>query len=298
MERIAVIGAGPMGAALARRLLSIGFETTVYDVRPEAVDPLIALGAKRANRIADCITSEVILIVVANDNQVEEVVTGPEGILNSLSDEMHPVVVVLSTVLPETVRRLGGLCRAKDLEIMDAPVSGSHVAAEGGNLSVMIGGATETFEEVKPVLSAIGQQLYHVGGLGSGETVKLINNMIGVTNMWLTIEALATAVRGGLSLGTVIPIMDASSGTNFFTRNWAMAKRFLSDVAKDTGSARSNLSLSTKDLEHAQEQAGLSGHASPLLAGFINGLKALTPQYVVDQWSVVLDDINKCVDGP
>jgi 3-hydroxyisobutyrate dehydrogenase-like beta-hydroxyacid dehydrogenase len=287
-----------MGAALARRLLSIGFATTVYDIRAEAVDPLIALGAKRANRIADCTASDVILIVVANDSQVEEVIRGPEGIINSLSDKVHPVVVVLSTVLPETVRRLGVLCRAKHLEIMDAPVSGSHVAAESGNLSVMIGGAKETFEEVKPMLSAIGQRLYHVGALGNGETVKLINNMIGVTNMWLTIEALASAVRGGLSLRTVLPILDASSGSNFFVRNWPMAKAFLSDVAKDTGSAQNNLSLSTKDLDHAQEQAGLSGQVSPLIAGLISGLKMLTPQYVVDQWSTVLDDINKSVDVP
>jgi 3-hydroxyisobutyrate dehydrogenase len=298
MERVAVIGTGAMGAAIARRLLATGFETIVYDVRTEATDPLIALGAQRANRIVDCTAGEAVLVVVANDSQVEEVIAGSEGILNSLSEKMHPVIVVLSTVLPETVRRLGKLCQAKELEIMDAPISGSHVAAESGNLTVMIGGVKETLEEVKPVLSAIGQRLYHVGGLGNGETVKLINNMIGVTNMWLTIEALAAAVRGGLSLGTIIPIMDASSGTNFFTRNWAMAKTFLSDVAKDTGSAQSNLSLSTKDLEHAQELAGLSGQVSPLLAGFINGLKALTPQYVVDQWSVVLDDINKFVDGP
>jgi 3-hydroxyisobutyrate dehydrogenase len=157
----------------------------------------------------------------------------------------------------------------------------------------MIGGAKETFEQAKPVLSAIGQRLYHVGVLGNGEIVKLINNMVGVTNMWLTIEALATAARSGLSLQTVLPIMDASSGSNFFVRNWAMAKTFLSDVARNTDSAQSNLSLSTKDLEHAQEQAGLSGQVSPLLAGFINGLKALAPEYVVDQWSAVLGDISK-----
>jgi 3-hydroxyisobutyrate dehydrogenase len=282
-----------MGAAIARRLLATGFETIVYDVRTEATDPLIALGAKRANRIADCTAGEAVLVVVANDSQVEEVIAGSEGVVDSLGEKMHPVIVVLSTVLPETVRRLGTLCRAKGLEIMDAPVSGSHVAAESGNLSVMIGGAKETFEQAKPVLSAIGQRLYHVGVLGNGEIVKLINNMVGVTNMWLTIEALATAARSGLSLQTVLPIMDASSGSNFFVRNWAMAKTFLSDVARNTDSAQSNLSLSTKDLEHAQEQAGLSGQVSPLLAGFINGLKALAPEYVVDQWSAVLGDISK-----
>ncbi len=298
MSSVAVIGTGAMGTSIAGRLIATGFETTVYDVRAEALHPLLAAGAKRANGIADCARCEVVLIAVANDTQVEEVVTGPQGILNNLSEEVRPAILVVSTVLPETVRRLGGVCRIKGVDVMDSPVSGSHVAAKSGNLSIMIGGAKETLERVKPVLSAIGQRLYHVGGLGAGETVKLINNMIGVANIWLTIEALATAVRNELSLDVLLPIMDASSGGNYYIRNWATAKAFLSDVTKDFHSAQSNLSLSVKDLEHAQEQAELAGRASPLLAGLINGIKELTPQYVVDQWSKVLDAISKSGNLP
>jgi 3-hydroxyisobutyrate dehydrogenase-like beta-hydroxyacid dehydrogenase len=296
--KVAVIGTGAMGTSIAGRLMATGFETTVYDIRAEALHPLLAMGAKRAIRISDCTGSDVVLIVVANDAQVEDVITGPEGILHNLSGEINPVVVIVSTVLPETVRRLGELCRAKGIGVMDAPVSGSHVAAKSGDLSVMIGGTEETFERVKPVLSAIGRRLYHVGGLGAGETVKLINNMIGVANIWLTMEALATAVRNELSLDVLLPIMDASSGSNYYIRNWATARTFLSDVARDLSSAQSNLSLSTKDLEHAQEQAELAGQASPLLAGLIKGLKELTPQHVVDQWSKVLNAISKPTDLP
>jgi 3-hydroxyisobutyrate dehydrogenase-like beta-hydroxyacid dehydrogenase len=288
MQRLALIGTGAIGTPIARCLIRAGFTTTVYDVRKEATEPLVAMGAKRADRVADCAASDAILIVVANDRQAEDVVTGPDGILSNLSAEVCPVIVVVSTVSPETVRHLGEQCRTKGVEIIDAPVSGSHVAAESGKLSVMIGGTKDTFEKMRPVLSAFGQRLYYVGELGAGEIVKLINNMVGVTNMWLTIEALATGVRSGVALDTLLPIMDASSGSNFFIRNWAMSKVFFSDFARDLDSARSNLSLSIKDLSHAQELAELSDHPSPLLAGIINALKELTPQSVVDQWAAVM----------
>ena len=289
MERVAVIGTGAMGSAMARRLIRKGFLTTVYDVRREAIEPLVAMGAKRAERVADCTDVDAITIVVANDRQVEEVIVGPGGILPHLHQNARPVLMVMSTVSPETVRRLGDLCRTKNVEMIDAPVSGGHVAAENGNISVIVGGAKETFGRMRPVLSAIGQRLYYVGELGAGEVVKLTNNMIGVTNMFLTIEALATGVRNGVPLDTLLSIIETSSGSNFHTRNWPLAKAFFEDFARDLNSARNNLSLSIKDLTHAQELASLAKGPSPLLRGVIDALKEMEPQYLVDQWT----DITK-----
>jgi 3-hydroxyisobutyrate dehydrogenase len=284
-ERVAVIGTGQMGSAMARRLLGTGFSTTVYDIRKEAVDPLIAMGAKRAEKVADCVDCDAIVIVPASDSQVEEVVAGPEGILNHLHQSARPVLMIMSTVSPETVRRLGELCRKKGVQIIDAPISGGHVAAENGNLSIMIGGSKETFERMKPVLSTIGQRLYYIGGLGTGEVVKLINNLIGVTNMFLVIEALATGVRNGVPLDTLVSIIDTSSGSNFQTRNWKTSKAFLDDITKDIESAQRNLFLSIKDLTHAQELAEMVKGPSPLLKGIIGALKEMEPEYVVEQWA-------------
>jgi 3-hydroxyisobutyrate dehydrogenase len=284
-ERVAVIGTGQMGSAMARRLLGTGFSTTVYDIRKEAVDPLIAMGAKRAEKVADCVDCDAIVIVPASDSQVEEVVAGPEGILNHLHQSARPVLMIMSTVSPETVRRLGELCRKKGVQIIDAPISGGHVAAENGNLSIMIGGSKETFERMKPVLSTIGQRLYYIGGLGTGEVVKLINNLIGVTNMFLVIEALATGVRNGVPLDTLVSIIDTSSGSNFQTRNWKTSKAFLDDITKDIESAQRNLFLSIKDLSHAQELAEMVKGPSPLLKGIIGALKEMEPEYVVEQWA-------------
>ena len=287
-ERVAVIGTGAIGSPMARCLIRAGFRTTVYDIRREAVEPLVAMGAKRAESITDCTDGDAIIIVVANDSQVDEVVAGPGGILNGLPQDARPVIAVMSTVSPETVRRLGALCRARGVEIIDSPVSGGHVAAENGNLSVMVGGTKKTFERMNPVLSAIGQRLYYIGELGAGEVMKLVNNLIGVTNMFLTIEALATGVRNGVPLDTLLSIIDTSSGSNFHTRNWPLAKAFFSDLARDIDSARNNLSLSIKDLTHAQELATLAKGPSPLLKGVIEALKEMTPEYLVDEWNDVI----------
>ena len=289
IKRVSVIGTGAIGSPISRCLIRKGFSTTVYDIRREAVEALKATGAKGAGSVAECVDSDVIIIVVANDIQVENVVTGPTGILNNLHHDLRPVIVVMSTVSPETVRKLGELCHDKDVEIIDAPVSGGHVAAEDGNLSVMIGGREDTFERLKPVLSAIGQRLYYIGELGSGETMKLVNNLIGVTNMFLTIEALAIGVRNGVQLHTLLSIINTSSGSNFHTRDWATAKSFFSDFAKNNDSARSNLSLSIKDLTHAQELAILAKGQSPLLKGIIEALKEITPEYLVDAWNAVAE---------
>jgi 3-hydroxyisobutyrate dehydrogenase-like beta-hydroxyacid dehydrogenase len=289
MQRVAVIGTGAMGSALARRLMRSGFATTVYDVRKEAMEPLVLMGAKGAREAADCTDAHAILIVVANDSQVEDVVAGPGGILSNLYQDTPPVLAVMSTVSPETVRRLGELCRARGVQIIDAPVSGGHVAAENGNLSVMVGGAKEAFERMRPLLSTVGQRLYYVGELGAGEIIKLSNNMIGVANLFLTLEALAMGVRNGVPLDTLVSIIDTSSGGNFHTRNWPLAKAFFSDFAGSIESARNNLSLSTKDLSHAQELVTLAKGPSPLLKGLIEALKEMTPEYLVDAWK----DISK-----
>jgi 3-hydroxyisobutyrate dehydrogenase len=196
--------------------------------------------------------------------------------------------MVMSTVSPETVRRLGGLCRTRGVEIIDAPISGGHVAAEKGNLSVMVGGSRETFDRMGPVLSAIGQRLYYIGELGAGETMKLVNNLIGVTNMFLTIEALATGVRNGVPLDTLVSIIETSSGANFHTRNWPLSRAFFSDITKNIDSARNNLDLSIKDLTHAQELATAAMGPSPLLKGVIEALKEMTPEYLVEKWTDVI----------
>jgi 3-hydroxyisobutyrate dehydrogenase len=286
-ERVSVIGTGAIGSPIARCLIRAGFSTTVYDIKKTAIEPLVGMGAKRAECIADCADNDVIIVIVANDNQVEDVVAGSEGIINHISEQANPVLVIMSTVSPKTVYRLGELCDKKNVDIIDAPISGGHVAAEKGNLSIMVGGNKEVFERIKHLLSVIGERLYYIGKLGAGETMKLVNNLIGVTNMFLTIEALSIGVRSGIPLDTLISVINTSSGSNFFTRNWSTSKAFFSDFAKNNDSAQNNLSLSIKDLSHAQELATLVYDQSPILKKLIEGLNEMMPEYLVNEWSAV-----------
>ena len=287
MERLAFVGTGTIGNPMARCLLRAGFKVTVFDARKEAMENLAAAGAKAAESVAGCTGNDAILIAVANDEQVEDVIAGPQGILDNLKGEMRPIIAVLSTVSPDTIRRMGDQCQSRGVQIIDSPVSGTHVAAESGNLTAMVGGSTDTIEVMRPVLSTVARKIYHVGVLGSGETVKLTNNMIGIINTFLTVEALALGIRNGVPVETLLPIIDASSGSNFFIRNWEMAKVFLLDFSKDLNAAQRNLSLCLKDLQHAQE-LGYPNFQTPVLSNAIKALEEMKPGTIVERWQQLL----------
>jgi 3-hydroxyisobutyrate dehydrogenase-like beta-hydroxyacid dehydrogenase len=287
MRRVAFIGTGAIGNPMAARLVWAGFNLTVYDVRKEAMKSLLDIGAEGAENLRACINNDLIIIMVANDKQVEDVIFGKEGILENLPDDAHPIIAVMSTVAPDTVKRIGEKCLAMGVPIIDAPVSGSHIAAATGNLSVMVGGAVDIFEQVKPVLSAIGRNIYHVGDLGAGETLKLVNNVLGVSNIFLTVEAIAIGVRNGIPIETLIPIIERSSGSNFYIKNWEIGKAFFSDFSRNLDTARSNLSLCIKDLEHALDLAGCPLE-SPLLTTILNVLKEMRPSDILVRFSKAL----------
>jgi 3-hydroxyisobutyrate dehydrogenase-like beta-hydroxyacid dehydrogenase len=242
-------------------------QVTVFDARKEAMENLAAAGAKAAESVAGCTGNDAILIAVANDEQVEDVIAGPQGILDNLKGEMRPIIAVLSTVSPDTIRRMGDQCQSRGVQIIDAPVSGTHVAAESGNLTAMVGGSTDTIEVMRPVLSAVARKIYHVGVLGSGETVKLTNNMIGIINTFLTVEALALGIRNGVPVETLLPIIDASSG------NASLSEREMArscDFSKDLNAAQRNLSLC---LKLQRSGTWIPEFQTPVLSNAIKALK-------------------------
>lgn len=290
MKKIAFIGVGGIGNPMAKCLIRSGFNLVVYDVRKAAMNNLLAMGATAAANLSECAANEAIVVMVANDAQVEEVVCGSGGILDSLPAGAHPIVTVMSTIAPTTVKRIGALCQIKGIDIMDAPVSGTHIAAEHGKLSIMVGGSERTLEIMRPVLAAMAKNIYHAGGLGAGEAAKLVNNILGVTNMFLTIEALEVGIINGLSLEKLLSIVETSSGTNFYIKNWVMAKDFYSYFSQDRPTAEILLSLCLKDLEHAYELEKASNYDSPLLRNIIGSFKEFTPEYVMHHWNRLMNE--------
>ena len=284
MKEIAFIGVGTIGNPMAKCLLRANFKLTVYDVRAEAMVNLFALGAKKAKHLSECALSDAVVVMVANDEQVEDVISGPEGILEKLPAGKHPVIIIMSTVSPDTVKRMGEKCRAKGLLIADAPVSGGHIAAELGDLSIMVGCERNVYETIKPLLSTMGKNLYYAGELGSGEIAKVCNNILGLTGIFLTMDVLETAVRNGLKIETILSIIESSTGSNFATRNWDFAKRFCSHYSKDLPTAQGCLYLCVKDVEHFKEVAELSKHTSALVNHIVSAFREIGPEYLIEHW--------------
>lgn len=202
--RIGFLGLGMMGSRMARRLLTAGYQGTVYDRTPDRARPLLAAGATLAAAPrAAAEGSDVVLYSLADDAAVRDVVLGPDGVLAGARP--GSLLVDLSTVLPETSRAVSTRAAAEGIGAIDAPVSGSTPQAEQGALVIFAGGDRTAYESVTPILDVLGRHV-HMGASGAGTTMKLVTN----TLLGLGVEALAEAVALGRKAGLEMPrLIDA-----------------------------------------------------------------------------------------
>jgi 3-hydroxyisobutyrate dehydrogenase len=222
--QVGFIGIGVMGRPMTLNLLKAGHEVTVYARHPEktAVQEVLYAGARLApSARAVAIASEVVITMVPNSAQVEEVVTGPQGILEGARKGL--VIIDMSTIAPATSRKLAEIATQKEVHFLDAPVSGGSPGAEKGTLTIMVGGEQSIFEQVRPVLEAMGRKdgIIYVGPSGAGEIVKIINNMIAGTIGAATAEGLVLGVKAGIDLETLTKIINISSGAS-----WQLSNQF------------------------------------------------------------------------
>ena len=219
MDNVGVIGVGNMGGAMARNLLKNGYAVTVHDVVASSVDALVRDGAHKAGspkEVAE--SSDVIVVMVVNDKQTTDVVTGPDGIL----DGARPgtVVVLCSSLRPATVTSLGASAEAKGVSVLDAPVTGGERGAIDGTLAFLVGGDEGEIERVTPVLRAMGEHIVCSGPLGTGEVVKNVNNVLLWTTLAATREALRFAAEHGMSPEAVRDALQFSPGYNRWVKDW------------------------------------------------------------------------------
>jgi 3-hydroxyisobutyrate dehydrogenase-like beta-hydroxyacid dehydrogenase len=224
MKRVGFIGLGTMGRPMAKNLLKAGFELTFSTRRDDVAAEFTALGAKRAPRPAEvaAVTDAVITIVTA-DPQVREVLTGPEGVLAGSSP--GKLVVDMSTIGPATVREVGTTLATKKIAFLDAPVSGGPWGAEAATLAIMAGGEAADYERALPLFRAMGKHLFHCGPLGSGQIVKLVNQMVGGGIMTLLAEGLVLARKAGVDPKQLVDVMSVSSANSSLLE--ARGKKFL-----------------------------------------------------------------------
>lgn len=209
--RVAVVGTGRMGAAMARRVAGAGFDLCLFNrtaSRAQAVagdtGGSVAGSAREATAEAD-----VVVVSLADDAAVEETYRGDAGLASGLRP--GAVVCDTSTVDPQTVRRLAPLVADGGATLLDCPVSGSVSVVDAGALAVMVGGDESALERARPVLDAFASQIFPMGAIGAGAAMKLVvNSLVHSLNVALS-EALVLGERAGLDRGTVYDVFEAGA---------------------------------------------------------------------------------------
>ncbi len=194
--RLGFIGMGGMGSRMASRLLSAGYDLTIYNREHERTQELERRGARVAATPAGlAMDVDIVLSSVADDTAVENVMTGPDGALAAARP--GTIIIEMSTVSPATSHRLYEVGRRRGVPVLDAPVSGTISVAEQGQLVIFVGGEQSVYDRCQPILGVLGKTSFYMGPAGSGATMKLCAN----TLLGLGLQALAEAVTLGLKAG-------------------------------------------------------------------------------------------------
>jgi 3-hydroxyisobutyrate dehydrogenase-like beta-hydroxyacid dehydrogenase len=254
---VGFVGTGVIGTPMARRVIDAGRDLVVHDARRAAVTGLVEAGAEWAGTPAAVAAScPIVLLSLPGPAQVEQVVTGPDGVIAGA--RAGTVVVDLSTNSVATVRRMHGQCAAAGIHYVDAPVSGGAAGAAKGTLAIMASGDAEAIARAEPVLATFGR-VTNVGASGNGTIVKLVNNQIFLCASLVVQEAAVMATKAGLDADELLEILRASSAAPYVSyAPLVLGHNYDSGVFA--------LALAEKDVALALESARALGVAMPVAA--------------------------------
>jgi 3-hydroxyisobutyrate dehydrogenase len=250
--RIAFLGLGIMGSGMARRILDAGFPLAVFNRNPAKTGPLAAAGATVAASPREAAAeADIIVSMVSDDPAARAVWLGKDGALAGTAP--GSLCIESSTATVGWVRELSAAAAAKGCEFLDAPVTGSRAHAAGGELRFLVGGTAAALDRARPVLLAMGKTLTHLGPVGSGSLVKLINNFVCGVQVASLAEALAMIERSGLERTGALEVLTGGAPGSPLLRTIA-ARMTAADYTPNF-----LLSLMAKDLGYAiKEGRGLS----------------------------------------
>ena len=212
--RVGFIGLGSQGGPMARRIVEGGHETTLWARRPATLEPFADTAAKIAESLAElAAASDLVCLCVVGDADIEELTDGEDGLLAAM--QPGGVIAVHSTVHPNTCRDLAKRADSQGISIVDAPVSGGGPAASEGRLLVMVGGDADVVERCRPVFETYADPVVHLGDLGSGQTTKLLNNLLFTANLGTAAAVLSLADALGVSPDRLTEVVSRSSGNSF-----------------------------------------------------------------------------------
>ena len=206
MTTIAFVGLGIMGAPMAGHLVDAGFDVVGVNRSPEPVAQLAERGGRGAESIAEAVTgADIVALMVPDSPDVQEVLAGDGGVFDSA--KAGTLVIDFSSIRPDVTVELAEQARAKDLRILDAPVSGGEAGAKAAALSIMVGGEAADFEAAREVFDAVGKTIVHVGPSGSGQTVKAANQLIVAGNIELLAEAVVFLEAYGVDTAAALQVL-------------------------------------------------------------------------------------------
>ncbi len=211
--KVGFIGLGAMGGPMALNLAKAGFALVVHDIDAAKTEPLKAAGAEvagSAEQVAAAVTRTI--VIVETTAQAESVILGPRGIVDGAGS--GHVVLCMSTIDPFAARAIAERLAARGIAMLDAPVSGGTGRARSGELSVIVGGEPAVFAACEDLFGAIGNRSFHVGPLGSGLAMKLVNNMLVQVNTVAVAEALVLGVKAGLDPRAIYEVVRVSTGAS------------------------------------------------------------------------------------
>lgn len=249
---VGFIGLGIMGRGMCHNLLKAGYDLLVWNRTAGKMAEFITAGAKPAHSPADLARQcSTVLICVSDTPDVAQVVLGENGLLDGI--QPGSLVIDHSTISPKVTREIAGTLASKAVHFLDAPVSGGSEGAARGTLSIMVGGETDSFQRALPILQAYGKTITHVGRHGSGQMVKLVNQILVVINELAVCEALLFAQTGGLNLTTTVEaVKNGAAGS------WMLANRAPQMIARDWRPGFT-IDLQQKDLRLVLEAADQLG---------------------------------------
>lgn len=219
-ERIGFIGLGIMGRPMARNLTKAGYALTVWNRSRPGIDALVAEGAQEAASPREVAQrSDVVITILGDSPDTERVALGDDGIIAGAREGL--VHIDMSTISPAVTRSIAERYAAAGVEMLDAPVSGGEQGAIDGTLSIMAGGKREVFDRCRPLFEAMGKTIVYCGPIGSGQVVKLCNQVVvGLNNLAMS-EALILAAKAGVDPETMIEAVRAGAGSSWALHNLA-----------------------------------------------------------------------------
>jgi 2-hydroxy-3-oxopropionate reductase len=196
-KKLGFIGLGIMGKPMAKNLLKAGFNLVVFNRSNGPVEELVkekALSANSPGEVAE--HSEVIITMLPDSPEVEEIILGKDGVIRGTKP--GSVVIDMSSINPLVTQEIAKALKEKEVEMLDAPVSGGEIGAIQGTLAIMVGGEEKVFNDCMEIFKAVGKNIVHVGGIGAGGYVKLVNQIIVALNIATVGEAFSLGVKAGL----------------------------------------------------------------------------------------------------